>query len=545
MSGYDYSYTTIEADSATLTSATAADSTSQIVVIVDAYSTGRYIAPRLNAVGYKCIHIQTKAILPSIFSGQYIPENFVENIILNDDISVIAAHLTELRPFFVIAGSEMGVEIADRLNHLLKLPSNDWENHICRFDKYAMAQTITKAGLPAPLTLKAESSQQIIDWAKANSLSPVVVKPIASAGNDHVTFCKSDAEIHSAFEGITESKDIFDRPNTHALAESFLVGTEYIVNCVSHDGLHRVSDVWECVKYKIPGKGFISAAEKLIAPDHLHFDALVAYTFAVIDALGIKFGPSHLEIMFTESGPVLIEAAARLQGCVDPSAVEAATGESQLSLTIKALTEPEEFIAGPTIYTFRAGVYRIFAISPEDIIFTHTPPLFKIKELPSHHSTNMNLKEGGRINKTVDIATTVGYLHFVHRDLGKLEEDYLAYRRYEQILFSQASQLEKSSLPFSALATLPSLAVVHYSCTVIDSETLLVICDNSSSRSLIEDVVRDEHLGQLHEAGKAKFSMPEQISECAFKVTGNIKNCQTTIQSCRQFIFDAMPEPRL
>jgi biotin carboxylase len=53
----------------------------------------------------------------------------------------------------------------------------------------------------------------------------------------------------------------------------------------------------------------------------------------VLDALGIRFGPAHTELMLTKEGPLLIEIGARLDGSDAPIIGERAYGINQIHLT--------------------------------------------------------------------------------------------------------------------------------------------------------------------------------------------------------------------
>ena len=45
----------------------------------------------------------------------------------------------------------------------------------------------------------------------------------------------------------------------------------------------------------------------------------------MLDALGIRFGPAHTEVMLTATGPVLVESGARMHGSVPDEIVDRCT----------------------------------------------------------------------------------------------------------------------------------------------------------------------------------------------------------------------------
>merc|ERR1712178_304479 len=55
-------------------------------------------------------------------------------------------------------------------------------------------------------------------------------------------------------------------------------------------------------------------------------DMLIDYVWKALDALGIKHGPSHSEVIITTDGPCLVETGARMHGAKGPKLTELATG---------------------------------------------------------------------------------------------------------------------------------------------------------------------------------------------------------------------------
>lgn len=404
----------------------------KIIVIVDAYSTGKHLAPLFSTRGYECLHVQTTKKIPKIFAKSFIMENFSENFIIDNNIDEIAEKLKLHSVECIIAGSETGVFAADHLSESLKIKSNGTKKSKARYDKYEMINTLKSCGIKTADYIKSDKLQCIFGWSNTHNAFPVVLKPLQSAGNDNVIFCNNNTEIEHAFTRIINNKNLFDQVNTAVLAESFLAGDEYIVNTVSADGHHYIAEIWQCVKKPVPNGGYLSVLEKLMPADFSRSKILKNYATSVLDALDIKHGPGHLEIMYTPDGPILIEAAARLQGCVDPAALEQALGDSQASLTVDAYLSPEKIInKSPDCYQRKQSVYRAFMLSPKSGMLSKTPNFEYITTLNSYFSMQCSLKKNSRILQSTDIASTIGYIHLVNADPDQLELDYQAYREHE------------------------------------------------------------------------------------------------------------------
>ena len=407
------------------------------VVIVDAYSTGRFLAPALHKRGYDCIHVQSESLIPPIFKNSFNNADFKKNFINQDNIDSI---LKTFDPQFVMAGTESGVELADLIADRLNLVGNSPKLSKARRNKFLMIEVINKAGLKTASYHRSDKIDDILTWQNKLSLNPIVLKPEMSGGSDHVYICHKSDEIHQAFNKIISNKNIFEKPNHYVLAQSFLNGTEYIINTVSSFGEHYIAEIWRCHKERIKGAGYISLLEELLPFDSQAENVTLAkYAKAVLNALEIQHGPGHLEIMLTDNGPVLIEIAARLQGCVDPVVVaEATKGNNIVSLMLDAYLDPKEISAlANKNYELDKFIYRIFMKSAVSGTLEKAPDFNVIKELPSFGSINCRITAGDKIKKTTDIASTLGVIHLAHSNYQQLENDYRFYRKYEAEQFQK------------------------------------------------------------------------------------------------------------
>jgi phosphoribosylamine-glycine ligase len=61
-----------------------------------------------------------------------------------------------------------------------------------------------------------------------------------SIGTEDVCFVESLTEARRAFDTIIGKVNLFGEVNAKVLVQEFLQGTEYVVDCVSKDGVHKV-----------------------------------------------------------------------------------------------------------------------------------------------------------------------------------------------------------------------------------------------------------------------------------------------------------------
>merc|ERR1712048_194916 len=134
---------------------------------------------------------------------------------------------------------------------------------------------------------------------------------------------------HKEIIGVLNPKGV---KNDAVALQEFLKGEEYIVDCISHKGKHICVAIWYQGKRRdLPWNptSIITTYNELMQPKGKEQDALVDYTFKMLDAVGYKNGPSHNELMFTERGPVLIEINARMHGVQGPKVIELSTGTNK------------------------------------------------------------------------------------------------------------------------------------------------------------------------------------------------------------------------
>ena len=83
---------------------------------------------------------------------------------------------------------------------------------------------------------------------------------------------------------------------------------------MSKDGLHKVAAIWEYDKRPANGAAFVYYGSKLITTESAQSQEMVRYADNVLDALYIRNGPSHMELICCDDGPYLVEVGSRCQG---------------------------------------------------------------------------------------------------------------------------------------------------------------------------------------------------------------------------------------
>jgi biotin carboxylase len=417
-----------------------------VCVIVDAYSTGKKLAPYLNGRGYSCVHIKSDPHLPLRFEHK--ASHFVKSIVFQGDINKVLEELRDYKVKICIPGSESGVELADTLSQVLNVPTNGTEYSRARRDKYIMTEMVAKKGLKTVKHIQSSHSQDIINWVKEQAALPIVLKPLGSASGDGVFFCHHENEIVSAFNSIIGKPNLFGQVNETVLAQTFSLGQEYIVNSVSCNGKHLVVEIWKIKK--IENTTIYDTAEVMHRQAN-EFNALEAYTKEVLDALHIKHGASTTELKYTAaSGPILIETGARLMGNAPLSFTNDLIGCTQLSLMVEAYLNPGLFMSLLDSKYQPEMPYHAFAvvlISDSEGVMVNKLNTEEIKNLPSFHSYLIDDEPGTKIQRTTSSVNSPGEIYLLNKDRNQLLEDCHRIRQIEKVgLYRNAIKDSKESI---------------------------------------------------------------------------------------------------
>lgn len=404
-----------------------------VCVIVDAYSTGRKIAPALIANDYKCIHIQSSNTLPKEISKTLIQSDFIKSIIYAGNINQLMNQLNGYQIKLCVAGYESGVELADALAERLNLPNNGTLLSKARRDKWLMSEVISKTGLLTAKSYKSNNPKDISNWInKENILFPIVIKPLKSANGDQVYFCYTENEIYNACQKIINSTDCFGEENKDVLVQPYLDGQEYIVNSVSYEE-HFIAEIW-----RVNRKGLSTIYDycEIIYDTDYKFKELTAYTKEVLNALGIKYGAATTELKYTSRGIALIECASRLMGGAELSFTTELFGFNQLSLMITAYLNPMLFLN--SLKTLKVNsdkiavavllISNVAGVIQQEIDkdnFEKLPTLF-CYDLPSI---------GYNLQITVDSLTTPGVIYLMGKNKDFIKKDYQKIRDLEKKIY--------------------------------------------------------------------------------------------------------------
>jgi biotin carboxylase len=394
------------------------------VAVVDGFGSAARLAKAFDVAGHDCVRVQSTVDIPAHYRSELDLGLYAGNLVHTGDVEATAGLLAAYRPVAVIAGAEQGVELADALCEAAGLPGNGTALSHARRTKDVQTRTVAAAGLPTARQLTVDDAGQLEAW-HARLGGRVVVKPTRSARNDGVSVCDSPAESVAAYQRIRHAVNDFGLRNEGVVAQEYLTGTEFVVNTVSRDGRHRVTDTWRYQKIDVNGvrdriNGILS-----LPPSDPRWSRLRDYALSVLDALGIAHGPAHLEIIMTSDGPRLVELGARLCGADVARYAVLATGESQIDRTVQAYTDPEAFLADvDTPYRRDAHAAMAFLASPLAGRLRSYPLLGQVERLDSYQGMTLRVTPGQQLCRTVDDGTEPLAVGLAHAEAATVEKDF-------------------------------------------------------------------------------------------------------------------------
>jgi biotin carboxylase len=398
-----------------------------VAVIVDPYSSGNLLAPAFRQAGLVPVAVTSAPAPADAYAPSYRPEDFDTIVTHRGDLAVTARVTRQLEPVCIVPGTESGVTLADQLAPLVTpARANVAELAPARRHKGAMREALVAAGLPAVRQICSSSPDAVAAWLDQENLAgrDLIVKPPASAGTDGVTLVPAGRDWRPAFRSLLHRRNKLGLVNDQVIVQEFMVGAEYVVDTFSHDGMHTVVDICRYRK-----RGTVYDSMEWMPYDPAEFGQLLGYTRAVLDALGVRFGAAHSEIMMTGAGPRLIETGVRLHGGGQPRFCRVATGDSQVDRTVAYCTGQDV----PLGYALRQHLLVVFLISQATGIVRNAEIFERLRTLPSHHITSAPVRNGDRVQATHDLFSSLalGFVVLAHESQTQIEADYAAIRNLE------------------------------------------------------------------------------------------------------------------
>ena len=410
--------------------------------IVECVSSGRLYIKDIISHGYRPLIINIKN--PTEYLVEYreiIAKGFGDNVEFieeDEDFDVFIGRLRKYDLELVFPGCEYGVRLADRINAALGLRGNDPSTTYLRCNKSGMNEALGKAGIRRIESMRVTCPKDIEDFWKRYDLEKCVLKFAESAATIGLKICSSLQDALDHYKLMLETPTANGEVNAEVLIQEFIGGTEYIVNTLSCDGKHMVTDMWVYSKVRSETGTLAYDYAKLIKDLEPGHTEMVQYVYDVLDAVEMRWGICHTEIKIDRKGPVLIETNARPMGlAMTDTYLDEALGHHQTDLAVSVLLDPSRFREiSQRRYCPRKYALMKLMIVPEDIKGSFAPTFVIGNMIRSTREILFFGKEGiSSYHRTIDLDTSPLTIKMINEDYGALMKDYEMLRLIESNYF--------------------------------------------------------------------------------------------------------------
>jgi predicted ATP-grasp superfamily ATP-dependent carboligase len=350
----------------------------------------------------------------------------------------------------IVCESDSGLADAERFGNLLNLSCHNGFNE-ARRNKFLMIEALREAGLEVVRQQLCENVEQAIAFAEELGVhseageNMVVVKPVRGVASDDVHLCKDLSSVKQAFAKIHGSP-VFGSPwEKHAkvLVQEFAVGQEFAIDMVCKNGEKKIAAIWKYDKRPANGAPFVYFATEIY--DGEHNQILYDYLSQALDALDIRWGLTHSEIILTSKGPRLVEVNCRQHNMDFLPIVMASIGYNAFDMLLAAYlgeNSKEDFpseTAGlrldwdllPHIPTRRmkGAMVHLSCFVSGKLKSVNERALYEIQQMESVLDLEVYgyfLQVGNQLEKTIDIRTDCGWVQMVNPsgDSESFERDF-------------------------------------------------------------------------------------------------------------------------
>jgi len=305
----------------------------------------------------------------------------------------------------IMAINDVGVPTAAFVSEALGLPGVSVEAAKAATDKGVMRDCWRQAGLAIPHYQIVHSLEEAL--AAADLLSfPLVVKPTGSSGGRGVSVVQSDDQMKWAYSFALS----FARQD-NIIVEQFLDGTEMTIEALSYGGRTQILAMSDKHKPRLRYRVATSLNYPALFPEGIS-KQVADLVVQANEALDIRTGASHTEVIVTADGPRLVEMAARPGGGhIFSDIVRESSGINMVRELTRILVDEEPDLR---IRSRRGCVYRFF--TPPPGIVRSISGVEKAKTLPGVVDVGVTRKPGDRIGELVNSLERSGYAVVAGKD---------------------------------------------------------------------------------------------------------------------------------
>ena len=403
----------------------------------------------------------------------------------------------------VYCESDSGLDNAEQLRELLNVTCQDEPSVLSarrhKFLKNQHIQEVTAGRVATAQQQLCHTVDQAWDFCqvlwkniqRGKEQHCVVIKPVRGVASESVYLCHTHAEVERAFRAITNTtvfgstrardeanETSSSSPQMHdsVLVQEYLQGTEYALDIVSRQGQHKIAAIWKYDKRPANGAPFCYFQTQLVdaVMEPVNVPLIQDYVRPVLDALGIRYGLSHVEVIMVEEEeaedgedsittierrPVLVEVNCRQHNMDFLPIVMACIGYNALDMTLAALLEDEnnnnEEGQGDSVWDMypdepivRRYGCMVHLVNYVQGVLRQVRYMEEMSQLPSFYrgqlyqafqpprpddddddmNNNSNAAMMGKVARIIeptrDIRSDAGWVQLIHDDVQQVDQDY-------------------------------------------------------------------------------------------------------------------------
>jgi len=249
------------------------------------------------------------------------------------DIDGILQTAKEFKPIGIMTmATDMPMRAIANATTKLGLPGISMETAIKATDKGEMIKAFHANNIETPWFFLIDHTKDLAA-IKDTLCFPCIMKPTDNAGSRGVML----VENREALTGAYEYSKNHSRCGS-VIIEEYMTGHEVSVEVMAVNGTIHILAVTDKLTTGAPYFVEMGHCQPSQLPDE-DLKKIADLAKRATNALGIKIGPAHVEIMLTKNGPKMIEIGARMGGdCITSHLVPLSTGIDMTQATIAVAT---------------------------------------------------------------------------------------------------------------------------------------------------------------------------------------------------------------
>ncbi|MGW5867182.1 glutathione synthetase [Streptomyces sp. NPDC055239] len=402
-----------------------------MAVVVAPYGDDGAYASEFTARGWPSVAVElAPEALPPELAASPVSGEYRHRIVHNGSLRETAELLAPHRVGAVVAGSSLGVDLADQLAKRLRRTGNDPSSSLLRHDIGLQAEMLEAAGVAAPRGIRTKSLAAALDWAAFHDLPEYVVAAADTALEAPVRRCRSGYDLALAWRALRRTTHQ-QGPGPDLVLQEHLSGTVYHLDTVTGRGPydtveHRVTRIW--AETQTPAG--LHDRSDLVDPRGLVPRLLTLYMLRVLDILQVTTGALRSRLVLVDGqGPVLVRAEPGPPMDAADLVLRELTGNNFVQDVVRAALPDRPH--APTSDSSRPHVARVSLIAPQDGVLDQEL-LRTISTLPTVRQTVGDLRPGARVRRTVARSSSPGELVLAADSRADVDRDHRAVRAAER-----------------------------------------------------------------------------------------------------------------